>query len=275
MNKIIKLIVLIFPCLIFSQNDFSNGYKEGYKSGYCYEQGYGCIPPIPPIAPIPRVGESTYTDGYNRGFSDGKNKRSSEKSNSNYSTTPTTTTSTYTPTSMDEMMILAKARQQNNGNNSNGGERGFLTEIIMLPFEMLINWDQISLSPAFAFSNPNNKAFKKGYGINLDGRFGDNNVDFVYGYSYMQYNQDNNSEIKLKQHSVNIGLGINVFKNSNIQMELTPLLEYELNNQKDFGYGGYFGFKKMFLNKKISIGSRYKYTTVSNQISLNLIYKMK
>jgi hypothetical protein len=273
MNKIFRILILMLPCLIFAQNDFSNGYKEGYKSGYCYEQGYGCIPPIPPIPPIPRIGESSYTDGYNRGFSDGKSKRSSNNSNTNSSTqTGTISTSKFTPLTMDEIMMLSAAKQQNGGYTSNN-DNGLIVDIILLPFQMLIDWDEISISPAYAFSKPNNKLFKNGYGINIDGRFGDNTLDFVYGYSFLQYDQIENKEIKLKQHSVNIGLGINILKNSNIQMELTPLLEYELNNQKDFGYGGYLGFKKLFWNKKLSLGSRYKYTTVSSQISLNLIYK--
>lgn len=273
MTKIFRILILMLPCFIFAQNDFSNGYKEGYKAGYCYEQGFGCLPPLPPLPPLPRINESSYTDGYNRGFSDGKSKRSSNSSNTNSSTqTGTISTSKYSPLTMDEMMMLSAAKQQSGGSNSNDDDIS-IGDIILLPFKMLIDWDEISISPTFAFSKPNNKLLKNGYGINIDGRFGDNTLDFVYGYSFTQYNPIDNYDINLKQHTVNIGLGINLVKNSNVQMELTPLLEYELNNQKDFGYGGYLGFKKLFWNKKLSLGSRYKYTTVSNQISLNLIYK--
>ncbi len=268
MNKTIILLIFIFPCMIFSQSDFNNGYKTGYKAGYCYEQGVGCIPPIPPIPPIPRIGENTYKDGYNRGFSDGKSKRSSISSNSNSSTrTGTVSTSSYTPLTMEEIMLLSRARKQNGGSDDN-----LIVDLILLPLKMLIDWDEISISPVYALSKPNNKSYKNGYGVNIDGRFRDNSVDFVYGYSFIQYEQIENNVKNLKQHSINIGIGINLLKDRNIQMELTPLLEYELNNQSSFGYGGYLGIKKTFFNKKLSIGSRYRYTTISNQLSLNLIY---
>jgi hypothetical protein len=52
-------------------SDYCDGYKEGYKQGYCYGK-YGCIPPIPPICPIPNIGESTYQHGYNRGVIEGQ-----------------------------------------------------------------------------------------------------------------------------------------------------------------------------------------------------------
>lgn len=53
---------------------FCDGYQAGYKAGACYQK-YGCIPPIPPICPIARVGESSFQDGYNRGFADGLRAR--------------------------------------------------------------------------------------------------------------------------------------------------------------------------------------------------------
>lgn len=46
---------------------FCEGYKAGYKAGHCYRE-FACIAPIPPICPIPEIGENTYQDGYNRGF---------------------------------------------------------------------------------------------------------------------------------------------------------------------------------------------------------------
>lgn len=58
--------------------DYCDGYKEGYKNGYCYEI-VGCIEPTPPLCPTPRVGESTYKHGYNRGFAEGKEERDDSK----------------------------------------------------------------------------------------------------------------------------------------------------------------------------------------------------
>jgi len=60
-------------------SDFCKGYQAGYKRGWCSGQSYGCIPPIPPICPIPNIGESTYQDGYDRGFGDGKEARDRQR----------------------------------------------------------------------------------------------------------------------------------------------------------------------------------------------------
>lgn len=73
--KNICFTLLFFTSLIlYSQSRFSEGYQDGYKDGYCYNNKIGCIPPVPPIAPIPKTDESldNYKDGYNRGFIDGK-----------------------------------------------------------------------------------------------------------------------------------------------------------------------------------------------------------
>ncbi len=55
-------------------SDYCDGFQSGYKAGYCYRQ-FGCIPPIPPICPIPRIGENSFQDGYNRGFTAGSAAR--------------------------------------------------------------------------------------------------------------------------------------------------------------------------------------------------------
>jgi len=75
-NLITLLLFLSISFAGYSQNKYSTGYSDGYKEGYCYED-FNCIPPIPPVTPIPRVNESTssYRDGYNRGFEDGRNKK--------------------------------------------------------------------------------------------------------------------------------------------------------------------------------------------------------
>lgn len=76
MKKTLVLLILavtLFTALVFA-SDFCDGYQAGYKEGYCYQK-FACIPPIPPLCPIPRIGEDTYQDGYNRSFIAGLNAR--------------------------------------------------------------------------------------------------------------------------------------------------------------------------------------------------------
>jgi len=75
MKKIIIVLCLLVGSLFaYYGGAFSNGYQAGFKAGYCYQE-FSCIPPIPPIPPIPEIGESSYMDGYNRGFLDGMNAK--------------------------------------------------------------------------------------------------------------------------------------------------------------------------------------------------------
>lgn len=80
----IIILILIFGQICFAQTKYTNGFNNGYKKGYCHDKGIGCIDPIPPIAPIPKIGESSesYTDGYNRGFEMGLNAQKSSNSSS-------------------------------------------------------------------------------------------------------------------------------------------------------------------------------------------------
>jgi hypothetical protein len=79
MRKLFPIVIGASLCLLsFSsaaENEFCKGYEEGFKEGWCYEQGLGCMEPMTPMCPLARLGEDTYKDGYNRGFTDGKKKR--------------------------------------------------------------------------------------------------------------------------------------------------------------------------------------------------------
>lgn len=69
--KLVALALLVaFPAS--AQTPYCKGYAAGYSRGYCRNHGGQlCIPPITPICPIPMLGESTYQDGYDRGYGDG------------------------------------------------------------------------------------------------------------------------------------------------------------------------------------------------------------
>ena len=78
MKRLLFILVTLASLGLFAQvayaSAFCDGYQAGFKAGACYQQ-FGCIPPIPPICPIPAIGESTYQDGYNRGFLEGTGRR--------------------------------------------------------------------------------------------------------------------------------------------------------------------------------------------------------
>ena len=79
MKKIIFIFFILNSLTIFSQTNFDRGFSEGYKKGFCQDKGIGCMEPIPPIAPIPEIGEdmNSYNDGYNRGFKMGLQQQNS------------------------------------------------------------------------------------------------------------------------------------------------------------------------------------------------------
>ena len=62
---------IIFTLLLFAMcvgyGSFCDGWDNGYKDGYCYRDLY-CLSPLAPLCPLPSMGQSTYKDGYNRGF---------------------------------------------------------------------------------------------------------------------------------------------------------------------------------------------------------------
>ncbi|GAL69088.1 tetratricopeptide repeat protein [Jejuia pallidilutea] len=82
---LISLIFFLSTSFLLAQTEFDSGFKDGYKNGYCQDQGIGCIKPIPPIAPIPTVDESSssYQDGYNRGFQMGMKAQTSKPNSTN------------------------------------------------------------------------------------------------------------------------------------------------------------------------------------------------
>jgi hypothetical protein len=110
-------ILLIFQFLIpmagLCQSAYDKGFNEGYKKGYCYEK-VRCISPIPPIAPIPKIGESnsSYQDGYNRGFKMGLDVNKGNIIREGYKTSSSDTVINYMykPTEL-ETKIASKAQQ--------------------------------------------------------------------------------------------------------------------------------------------------------------------
>lgn len=85
MKKILLFSLLIISLLdCFAQNNYDRGFQNGYKEGYCYND-LTCIPPVPPITPIPLIGENSnsYQDGYNRGFKKGLEDKAAKEAGRN------------------------------------------------------------------------------------------------------------------------------------------------------------------------------------------------
>jgi len=68
MKKLI-LISALFISSFAQASDWCIGFDEGFDAGYCYQRGAFCLPPLPPICPLPTIYEDdTFEGGYNRGF---------------------------------------------------------------------------------------------------------------------------------------------------------------------------------------------------------------
>jgi hypothetical protein len=80
MKTILLILALTLTSFVSVNNfetEYCKGYKNGYTAGYCYGKGDNCVKPVTPICPTPQLNEksSSYSDGYNRGFTDGRKKK--------------------------------------------------------------------------------------------------------------------------------------------------------------------------------------------------------
>jgi hypothetical protein len=80
MNKKLTMvaacIMASFNCSLALADAYCDGWDAGYEAGACYQK-FGCIAPITPICPIPKLSEDDgYQGGYNRGFLAGLHRES-------------------------------------------------------------------------------------------------------------------------------------------------------------------------------------------------------
>lgn len=85
MNFKIVLLIFLLRVNLYAQNQYSKGFQAGFPIGYCQEMGLGCLPPLTPMTPMLRIGESlnNYNEGYNRGFTEGLTRSRAKKSSEN------------------------------------------------------------------------------------------------------------------------------------------------------------------------------------------------
>ena len=107
MRHLIFILALGISCTVLAQSNYEKGFINGFKKGYCHDQGVGCQPPIPPVAPIPKVEESSsnYTHGYNRGFQKGLIAQQSGNTRNN-SREIDVSTSKFNAMTYDEIMSV-------------------------------------------------------------------------------------------------------------------------------------------------------------------------
>jgi hypothetical protein len=65
-KALIVMLLAVSFCIAWD-DAFCEGWEAGYVAGWCYRQA-NCLAPLAPLCPLPRLGEDTYQDGYNRGF---------------------------------------------------------------------------------------------------------------------------------------------------------------------------------------------------------------
>lgn len=74
MIRILAVAALLVSGAALASDAFCRGFQVGYGRGYCAAQGVAfnmCLKPLPPLCPLPGLGQSTFQDGYDAGFSAG------------------------------------------------------------------------------------------------------------------------------------------------------------------------------------------------------------
>ncbi len=70
MRALIAALLVTLTPFAARADAYCSGYQAGYKAGYCHREQF-CLPPLPPLCPLPELGERSYQDAYNRGFLEG------------------------------------------------------------------------------------------------------------------------------------------------------------------------------------------------------------
>lgn len=70
MKRLILAVALLLSTVADARTAFCEGFIAGFKAGACHGQQF-CLPPLPPMCPMPEMGERTYMQGYDRGFLEG------------------------------------------------------------------------------------------------------------------------------------------------------------------------------------------------------------
>jgi len=181
--------ILLFSIDAFAQSDkYSKGYQIGWEKGYCYEGGYGCTSPIPPLSPLPKIDENSYSyeNGYNRGFTDGQRAK-----NSNQSQVANSSTDMYTPANFGEyveplnvnLIKYALSKKQANYNRARNSD--YQVEV-----DKAINSSTELYNQVMKYLIENASLFKwsKQYQVNLNAYYNPTKIVAKYP-SNMSYNQ--------------------------------------------------------------------------------------
>ena len=83
-NKILIIALTLISAIVYSQNQYQQGFNDGFKNGYCHGTIAGCVAPIAPIAPVDLT--MNYQTGYNNGFVAGKNEKNRQNNSQSSNT---------------------------------------------------------------------------------------------------------------------------------------------------------------------------------------------
>jgi len=166
--KFFLLLLILISLTTYSQtNSYSDGWKVGYKAGYCY-QNYGCVAPVAPVSPIPRVGKNTYQDGYNRGFTEGKSDNNSSKNTGGAYGQLKPLQNTNTGSIIQDHI---RQNKQSSRNRNSRKQKSLNTELSLedskseinyLTIDDILSFQNKSLDFVEEFLTDNNWSFKKG-----------------------------------------------------------------------------------------------------------------
>tara|TARA_R110001606_G_scaffold395892_1_gene569040 strand:+ start:877 stop:1968 length:1092 start_codon:yes stop_codon:yes gene_type:complete len=257
MKKILAtLIVLLIVNTGYAQSKYNEGFNNGYKNGYCQDQSIGCIPPISPIAPIPKIGENldSYKDGYNRGFKMGlearitKKEKESSNSRKTYKTSKPEFIDYVSKPNFDLLLKIAQIEAE-----TEPLRRKVYKEVYKIIVDAFNNGDY-------------NKVIKLGINTIEFTKFYSDELYYFLGVSYYMTEKKLIAESYLRKAS-NLGnfkseimLGIIKKERGKIKISLTAGYEKTFDSEENNFYGGIILDTPLAYSKKWGILGEFLYS---------------
>ena len=258
MKTSILITIFIFATLsTFCQTNFDEGFMRGYEKGYCLNGGVGCLAPLPPLAPLPKIGEdfNSYQDGYNRGFESGL---SANSGNSNerqrYKTSSTQPIEYMRRSNLNDIVALAKILKDAKNKAfelQNEGAYQASINISLAGLKIIPKDDEFLTLAGYSYVELRNyneglKYLKKAEKINQDPNLQELITKIENGMYQKELKDENPSRVE-NSGSTNVNLSDEINrniqnKNYNKALELSNELVSQKNSWQAFAVRGYIQY---------------------------------